>query len=87
VGSWSTGAGDWLICLLLTLGDPKLGDDPKLFGDPPKFVGVVVPAPLTQEGVVVVARASASVMLGFSEFCPKFSDVDVLDDAIEEAVE
>ena len=43
------------------LGDPKLGD-------PPKFVGVVVPAPLTQEGVVlvvVVARASASVMLGF----------------------
>ena len=57
MGSWSTGAGDWLICLLLILGDPK-------FGDPPKFVGVVVPAPLTQEGVVVVVRASASV-LGF----------------------
>ena len=65
--SWSTGAGDWLICLLLTLGDPKLGDPPKFdpkLGDPPKFVGVVVPAPLTQEGVVVVVRASASV-LGF----------------------
>ena len=55
VGSWSTGAGDWLICLLLMLGEP------------PKFVGVDVPAPLTQEGVVlvVVAKASASVMLGF----------------------
>ena len=60
VGSWSTGAGDWLICLLLMLGEPKAGE-------PPKFVGVDVPAPLTQEGVVlvVVAKASASVMLGF----------------------